>query len=523
MCHRSTDLDLPPTGVCLLTGLNGAGKSSFIEAVATALWNDPVSDRSVWPEGGGSVAVATSNLTATRTRSPSGRSSLKWSAHGESDPGYESAAKAQDALTARMGPQDLWAQTHVFTRRRAATFMEATDSARKLTLEALLGLTAFVPALRACREELRGAQTAAQRKAAEVLAEARRVSDLGVRLGRLRAMELPPFVAPEDVLAAQAELDRVMEATREDSNAGVLPASRAMRLSVERDALARLAAHDPAVCATCRRPFDGADTSHVERVQADLRAKQAELDTANEELTAAYARAATAGDMRRAAKAVYERLATARRAWEQASGMRDAIATDERDLLAAQANVLALQGEHAVLAHRADVLGATENVLGMGGVRAHVLSHALPVLERSATEWLGRFGRPAWSFELRTYSENAAGGVCDALSVKLLGAPHANGYRGLSSGEAKRVDLAMLVALGELAASAQGRQPGTLWFDEALDAPLDREGANDVAEGLRDLAEERCVVVIAFSPEVRAALRASVHYEVVAGTLTRVR
>lgn len=523
MCHKATDLDLPTTGVCLLTGLNGAGKSSLIEAVATALWNDPVSDRSVWPEGGGSVTVVTDTLTSTRTRSAGGRSALKWAPLGGEDPVYESAAKAQDALTARLGPQDLWAQTHVFTRRRAATFMEATDGARKLTLEALLGLTAFVPALRACRDELRGAQTAAQRKAAEVLAEVRRVSDLGVRLGRLRAMDLPPFVSPEDVLAARAELDRVTEATREDSNAGVVPASRAMRLSVERDALARLAAHDPAVCATCRRPFDGADTSHVERVQAELREKQAELDAANTELTEAYARAATAGDTRRAAKAEYERLAVARRAWEQASGMRDAITADERDLLASQANVLALQGEHAVLAHRADVLAATESVLGMGGVRAHVLSHALPVLERAATGWLARFGRPSWAFELKTYSENASGGIADALSVKLLGAPHANGYKGLSSGEAKRVDLAMLLALGELAASAQGRQPGTLWFDEALDAPLDREGANDVAEGLRDLAEDRCVVVIAFSPEVRTALRASVHYEVIAGTLTRVR
>ena len=523
MCHAETDLDLPTSGVCLLTGLNGAGKSSTLEAVATALWNDPVSGRSVWPEGGGSVSVTTDTLTATRTRSAGGRSSLKWFPVGGTDPGYESSAKAQEALTARLGPQDLWARTHVFTRRRAATFMEATDDARKLTLEALLGLTAFVPALRSCREELRAAQTAEQRKAAEVAAETRRAADIVTRLGRLHAVVLPPPVAAEDVLVARAELDRVTEATREDSNAAVEPASRAMRLAMERDSLARLAAHDPSVCATCQRPFEGADTSHVDRVRAQLRAAQEKLDVANADLTAAYARAAAAGDLRRAAKAEYDRLSAALRAWEQAAGMRAAIAADEQDLATVRETVLTLQAEHAVLAHRADVLRATEDVLGMGGVRAHVLSHALPVLERAATGWLARCGRPSWSFELKTYSQNASGGFADSLSVKLLGAPHANGYKGLSSGEAKRVDIAMLLALGELAASAQGRQPGTLWFDEALDAPLDRDGANDVAEALRDLAEDRCVVVIAFSPEVRAALRASVHYEVAGGRLTRVR
>lgn len=161
---------------------------------------------------------------------------------------------------------------------------------------------------------------------------------------------------------------------------------------------------------------------------------------------------------------------------------------------------------------RLQVLTAVEQVLGLKGVRAHVLGRALSGIEQAANSWLLRFGLDM-SLELKPYTEKKTGGVSDAISLMINGAGGGYGYKGASGGQRRRIDVALLLALADVASAAQGRAPGTLFLDEVFDA-LDQAGVDAVCGVLEELARERAVVVITHSFALIARLRANIRVEV---------
>lgn len=179
------------------------------------------------------------------------------------------------------------------------------------------------------------------------------------------------------------------------------------------------------------------------------------------------------------------------------------------------AEVLALGVEDREMAA---TLAATDTVLGFGGVRTRILAHALPFLGHRASVWLARLGRTGWAVRFDAARKGGVRGAAgeEAIAMRLDGPAKAD-YAALSGGEAKRVDLALLLALGELARAVHGGAAGTLWFDEVLDAPLDAEGAEAAADALAVLARDRAVVVVAHSPAVLRALRPVLHIDLGGG------
>ena len=61
--------------------------------------------------------------------------------------------------------------------------------------------------------------------------------------------------------------------------------------------------------------------------------------------------------------------------------------------------------------------------------------------------------------------------------------------------------MALLLALGEVAAGASGTRPGTLWCDEVFDS-LDTQGCEAVSEAIQEMSRDRCVVVISHNPRL---------------------
>lgn len=521
MCHANLVLELPPCGVVLLTGLNGSGKSALIEGVAAGLWGESLRGPNPWPAGGGRVEVETADLWTARSREPAtrrglGKQRLQWARLGETDPGYESAAKAHAALLGQLGPLELWARTHVFARRDAAEFAGATDGERMRLMEALLGLDGFDAAAKAARVSLQVEERSLTTITAELRARELLVSQLRTRIARTEAHAPPEAPDPAVVQAARESL-READATGEslrracDHSRADLQASRARVQQLRGRAVA-------AACPSCRRPFDD--------VAEALTHLETERDTARRDLDASERQHTIAEDALRAhqtahapAYARLDALLAQVQAAAQGAGVRQLLADDRAALARAESEAEELAASRDAVEHRRAVLTTAAQVLGLQGVRGHLLAHALPVVSDAAGSWLARFGRPGWGFNLRA----SAG----ELAVELTGTPHGEGYKGLSEGERKRVDLALLLALGDLAASARGRAPGTLWFDEALDPPLDAEGSAQVGEALRELAEPggdspRAVVVIAHSPDVATTLRPDVHYHLDERGLTRV-
>lgn len=155
---------------------------------------------------------------------------------------------------------------------------------------------------------------------------------------------------------------------------------------------------------------------------------------------------------------------------------------------------------------KSEVASAGVDILAPKGVRATILKRALDAIETIANRWMRKF-HDKLLLSLTPYSEKARGGMKMAIGLKIVGREEGDEYEDLSNGERRRVDLAMVFALAEVARLAQGVETwGTLFLDEILDA-VDPDGADRVCAAIRGIAAERGVVVISHSGAIRDRLQ----------------
>ncbi len=535
MIHEHTTIDLPERGIVLVTGPNGSGKSSLIECVAVALWGKTLRGTPAWVDGAKtslSRAKLADGLCVERKRvGARGRIDLEFRReHGDQtiQPVYETTSKAQDALEDIIGPFDVWRRGHVFSSADAAHFSLASDAERKRLLESMLGIDNFDHALEECRADLREASSACVNcrstislTEAKLESERQRLADaekhlasvsepsaVGVgyaALGSLTALDKDIADTRQAIQKAQHRLrlaDRAgvqheAEANQCDTTLGKLHDSTCPTCSQvippELREQLRIQASAARGRASAAREAARASCAGVQDEIADLEGELAELQAQRSRLSEAQTRERLANAARKERE---KRIEQARKTVDEA---RVRIAELEANLRDARAN-------YAAQIVEVDTLTAVESVLGLRGVRANILSRALGGLDMVANSWLMRLGLSGLSARLRSYSEKKSGGVTDAISIEVLGAGGGHGYKAASAGERRRIDLALMLAIAEIAAAAQGRQVGTLFFDETFDH-LDVAGVQALLAALDDLSRERCVVVITHSDILARAVR----------------
>jgi DNA repair exonuclease SbcCD ATPase subunit len=531
MSHAETHVELPSPGLMLITGPNGSGKSSMVEGVSVAAFGKTLRGTDAF-SGKGHAQIKSGGLQIRRTCSGGGRKKLVWG-NGGMEVAYESTTKAQEALEAVIGTWNVWKRTSVFSSQDASHFTLATDAERKRLIEQLLGLGRFDIALAACRADrkeaevgLRGeeqllAQLKSQRKSAQQrLTDARSV--------------LSTIDPPEDVSEAQAKrdkLERLIAGARDDirqaqADLRSLDTAGAEHVSEAKQARRRLRDLGEGNCDKCGQPIPEALTERLteeatkaeklieeakakaeEQVEA-VQAEMAELQEEGEDLRDKIAQLNTTI---KAAGGVARQRAAAEKAVANAEEALDGL-DDRIDEMGAKAE--GLRNDLAVLK-------AAETVLGTKGVRAHVLGTALGGIETAANAWLSRIASSDLRLEMRPYSEKKSGGVNDAISMDVIGAGGGYGYRGSSGGERRRIDIALLLALAEVAQAAHGRTGGAIWIDEAMDS-LDSEGVERVSAVLSEMSKERTVVVISHNPELQRALSPDVWLDVNDGKVAQI-
>lgn len=502
--HKRTRVVLPPKGVLLITGGNGAGKSSLLEGVAWGCWGRTIRGTSPvrLDPGVRCRATITGDVRVERTRKGGAkdRATVVWSpVEGAAQEDAATTTKGQEGLERLIGDFDRWRRTEVFTSADAWGFGNATDAERKRLLEQLLGLEQFDTALERCRADLAGVRRA-QGTLSMKAAEARVRRDEAART--VTALEAAAPVPVADLAEQTAKVERLARLVGEAArDLEALVAKERTAQGVRDRVAAAVAARDRAMaalrshaeCPTCAQPVTPDVVAALGKAARWLVPSPAEpLD--DPELEAALVEAR---EEHQRLSAMHAETLAALRAHkahaEQAQRHATTLAAARRTASENATAAGELESQVTAGLRKVQLLEHVEQVLGLRGLRATVLDGALRALQSIANVWLARFGLAGLTVALSIQA--------DKVLLVVEGAGGGYGYDAASIGERKRIALALMMALAELAQGAAGGVRGTLWFDEVFDG-LDDEGVAAVAAALGEMAADRCVAVITQSGAV---------------------
>jgi len=564
MRYDDLELELPDRGIVLVTGPNGSGKSSLQEAVSMAYWGKTLRKTPPWrKDKEGSVLVDAGTVAVTRKCTAGGKVSVSWTGSNKTfdKRKYNTPTKAQAALDAFIMQHDLWRRTHVFSPSMASNFTAAKDSERKRLIEAFLGLSMFDAALGLCREDLKTARTQfdeADRRTS--MFESQVMSYESQRDQAQESLTLAEKML-NDVVESFADIPTPEQLEKLDSDVQDLRRDLgdsqgdlrevAVRMQevdrTVREAMTRLTmatdqhgALTEKKCPTCGQdiPKETRDSVNAQlnllrqrveatRATAAAEAKQLEVerDDLNEEVSLLRTRVEELSGQLAIAR---DRVKKADPAMIQARKQqaRDNVVRCEQSLAQLEQQIAKLRNDQkqAVVRKteaesRVEFLKVVERVLGLRGVRVQVLGHALEGINDLSSYWLAKItNNPEASICLKPYSETKTAGINDALSIVVGGFGGGYGYDAASTGEKRRIDVPITMAMATVADSALGVPQGTLWMDEIFDN-LDAFGIDAVGDALEELALERPVVVISHSLNIVSKLRPVMHINVDAGNV----
>jgi DNA repair exonuclease SbcCD ATPase subunit len=509
----------------VVTGDNGHGKSSLCEAVCWATWGRLLrGTRRPWSEDLCEVEITVGDgLVVKRRKKGSGSPRLRWSLSGSADgfDRHDTTKHAQDDLDHLVGSFEEWRRTHVFSSTDSMTFAASPDGDRKRLLEALLGLGVLDAAEKSVGAEQRRLDDVVRHMAISCSRLAGKLETLKEEMARTkRALsptevpELPIWATRENLEEARREY-RSMRATEAELREEV--ARRGERVAVIEQKLLLLSG---GTCPTCEREVpqsmvDGVRALVEEsRVDAEgqrdsargqvvrLRSLAAEAEEEAHAIDAVISEHEAKRVTRSAAQDSYkESMERVRRASMSLSSEAAKVKVVERDLLVAR---------------------TARDVLGTRGVRSQLLGEALASLESAANVWLERLGGGI-EVRARTWTETRTAGVKDTIDLIVVGAGGDEGYAACSTGQRRRVDVAVLMGLADVAAASSGRELGTMWADECFDA-LDAGARAALADALSDVSGTRPVVIITHNDDlvdqVRSAIPRSSSAHVTSGRIS---
>lgn len=539
MRHSRTELLLPECGVVAVTGENGAGKSTIVEAVAWAGWGKTIRGTPPWHKEGKLTCAAALRLAAgidvTRTRKGT-KTDVSWNASSA----FDTAGKGQEALGNLVGDYDVWRRTHVFSSADATHFTLATDGERKRLIESFLGCDRFDPGLKKCREDAKAAMMAHAAKTTTLAVLESRANAAAASIQEAKK-SIAAAVPPEEYQADEAAKpgpdytgllrDARTELSSIERQLSEMDQTSGGYLNEARNAKALLDRLRRETCPTCTQKIDPnlraqvqahiaahetAAKAAVEKAHADGATLRETLDEIRAEVEA-LTKKQQAANVAKAERDQRNRNRLRNNAeYERLCGVRQRAEAELHDV---QEQAVELRAAVDALALEMAELAEVERVLGLKGVRSAILGDSLAGIEAVANGWLARLRTEPLTLSLMPYSEKSGGGVKDSISLEIEGAGDGWGYKANSGGERRRVDIALLLGLGEVAAAATGNAPGTLFFDEVFDC-LDESGVEAVADALADLAKDRCVVVITHSRSLLDSLHGAKRLLITEGAAT---
>ena len=513
-------------GLTLVTGDNGAGKSTIIEGLVFALYGETVRGSS--PGDNCIAEVIIEGKAGFKARvhraKKDGKTKLSLAVDDKILTGA-TTTETQGKINAAFGPMDRFVATTVFSREFMARFGTATDKERKALIESILGLGQFDMALATARLSLKDVSI----DHAQFQGREAALIEAGTRLKMQVANLVIPLRTNTEVKAELAQIEEDEAARRavykklSDAVAGanrLIQGATSVRakLSGEREGYLRTLqtlrgkitnTMGLTACPVCLRDVDGLCKDNI---KAHYDEQIAEASKAAEAIEVSLSVANDEVD-----ELTVERSALERRVRDSNSASTSAAAYANSKLLAAElaqidaydsqktrlekeiqdvdSDILAVAHDAEACRVKIATLNAVVEVLGTRGARAMIFARSLARIEQEANRVLSKLGL-GLQVGICGTTELKTGREVSAISVTVKGAGDGD-YRALSSGEKARVDVGLLLGLESLLGG------GLVAFDEVFDS-LDAAGQEAVARYLDELGRVRQVIVITHHDELKS-------------------
>ena len=466
-----------PVGLTLVEGGNGHGKSALLEAAAWAFWGKTLRGTNPWNEA---VPAADRYLTVQMLGTEVHLPALQVFQAGRSDPGffqqYATGRQMYAALASEVGGYDEWRLSHVLSSRDVANFSGASPSQRMALLSTVLRMGVLEKAAESAKLAV-----AAIREKIRVLLQKREVlsSRIAANRSALAATDAVGASYDEEAPSPPAEALSLADTYRE----------RALALRRQQEALVRVqsAPVDAGTprCVTCGAFLGSAFRPEPSEVLQKSIALSDEMNALVaqarriESAWQAHDRAVSqqADNLRRAAEVALRMAATRRQLEDDNEALVDGAVME----VAQQQRLRLEEAAHTALSR---------------DIPYDMLEEGFSAFTRIANGYLERIAGEKIRVRIAGTRDLASGRVKQEASLVIegLGGPRGQ-YESASSGEQRRVDLALLLAVGDLAREYAGTAQGPLFLDEALDS-LDVNGRAAVVEVLADLARDRPILLI---------------------------
>lgn len=489
--HRGNTLDLPTQGIVLLTGENGEGKSLFVDAVAFACWGKTLRG-SAKPDHASVRVVLDSGVVSRDDRG------FVFDVRGINSSAFDTKAKAQKTFDQNVTSMDQWARMHVLCDHSSESlFCRVSDSQRKHVLCELLDLSHVARAYTHANTKRLQLEKSTQQASAELTTSRALLEEITAQLPsteteasvQQRKVVLDDLIKQRDVLNARLDallptLERHRLARRDNENF-IYEARREVE-ELEGDAIIV----SEGKCPYCNSTI--ANTSELTNKSSRLiDDKIRQLNDAiekREALNTYYADTKSQCDsLVNKIHEIGRAIDSAKVEYEVAKGSLIRVATYA---LRRDKQLELVRRVERNFENHSNALRITEcaaHVLSPQGFISAYLQSAVTTLESNANYWLQTMNSNL-RVTLECTDETKAGNVVNKIAIRIN---RSGTYQSASSGERKRIDLAMMLSLQNL----RGTSQGTLFFDESFDG-LDHDGMRGVARVLEQLSQHRTVVVI---------------------------
>ena len=134
-------------------------------------------------------------------------------------------------------------------------------------------------------------------------------------------------------------------------------------------------------------------------------------------------------------------------------------------------------------------------LFGPTGIRAHILDEITPFLNQQTNKYLSTLSAGNLTAVWSTLTETKTAGLKEKFQIDVKNATGGNGYKSLSGGEKRKVNLACTLALQDLVASRTSKS-FDIWIGDEIDDALDDTGLELLMNILKEKAVEKGTVLV---------------------------